>query len=437
MSPSPRPPLDPGIPSPPGPDPSPAPSPARALDPAVLRRDFPILQRPVRGRRLVYLDSAATSQKPAAVIEALAAFYQRSNANVHRGIHTLAEEATAAYEGARARVAAFLGARDDEIVFTRGTTEALNLVAWGWASHRLRPGDTILVTLMEHHSNLVPWQQVAARGGFHLRAVPLTADGRLDRDAFSRLLADHRPRVVALAHMSNVLGTINPVAELARQAREAGAVVVVDGAQSVPHLPVDVRRLGVDFLAFSAHKMLGPTGLGVLYGRRERLEEMEPLLTGGGMIRHVELQRSTWADPPHRFEAGTPPIAEAAAFACALDYLARLGMDAVAAHERDLVRYAWERLRQVKGLTLYGPEPEHRGGVISFTVAGVHPHDLAQVLDGEGVAIRAGHHCTQPLHRHLGVVATARASFYVYNDRDDVDRLVEGIERARRLLADA
>ncbi|ADU50239.1 cysteine desulfurase, SufS subfamily [Thermaerobacter marianensis DSM 12885] len=406
-----------------------------SFDPAVIRRDFPILQRQVHGRPLAYLDSAATSQKPGAVIDALAEFYRQSNANVHRGIHTLAEEATAAYEGARARTAAFLGAREDEIVFTRGATEALNLVAWGWALHRLRPGDTILVTLMEHHSNLVPWQQVAARGGFHLRAVPLTGDGRLDRDAFTRLLEEHRPKVVALAHMSNVLGTINPVAELARQARQAGAVVVVDGAQSVPHLPVDVAELGVDFLAFSAHKMLGPTGLGVLYGRRERLAEMEPLLGGGGMIRQVEVERSTWADPPHRFEAGTPPIAEAAAFTAALDYLERLGMEAVAAHERELVRYAWERLREIPGLTIYGPAPEHRGGVISFTVEGVHPHDLAQVLDGEGVAIRAGHHCTQPLHRHLGVVATARASFYIYNDRDDVDRLVAALHHARRLLA--
>lgn len=255
---------------------------APAFDPAVLRRDFPILQRTVHGRPLAYLDSAATSQKPAAVIDALAAFYRESNANVHRGIHTLAEEATAAYEGARARTAAFLGACEDEIVFTRGTTEALNMVAWGWAFHHLQPGDTILVTLMEHHSNLVPWQQVAARGGFQLRAVPLTPDGRLDTEAFTRLLEAHRPRVVALAHMSNVLGTINPVPELARQARAAGAVVVVDGAQSVPHLPVDVGSLGADFLAFSAHKMLGPTGLGVLYGRRERLAEMEPLLGGAG-----------------------------------------------------------------------------------------------------------------------------------------------------------
>ncbi|EKP94705.1 SufS family cysteine desulfurase [Thermaerobacter subterraneus] len=408
---------------------------APAFDPAVLRRDFPILQRTVHGRPLAYLDSAATSQKPAAVIDALAAFYRESNANVHRGIHTLAEEATAAYEGARARTAAFLGACEDEIVFTRGTTEALNMVAWGWAFHHLQPGDTILVTLMEHHSNLVPWQQVAARGGFQLRAVPLTPDGRLDTEAFTRLLEAHRPRVVALAHMSNVLGTINPVPELARQARAAGAVVVVDGAQSVPHLPVDVGSLGADFLAFSAHKMLGPTGLGVLYGRRERLAEMEPLLGGGGMIRRVEVDRSTWADPPQRFEAGTPPIAEAAAFTAALDYLQRLGLEAVAAHERELVRYAWERLQQVPGLVLYGPGPEHRGGVLSFTLEGVHPHDLAQVLDGEGVAIRAGHHCTQPLHRHLGVVATARASFYIYNDRDDVDRLVDGIEKARRLLA--
>ena len=406
-----------------------------AIDPVAIRRDFPILQREIHGRRLVYLDSAATSQKPAAVIDALAGFYRHSNANVHRGIHTLAEEATEAYEGARARTAAFLGAQEDEIVFTRGATEALNLVAWGWAFHHLRPGDAILVTLMEHHSNLVPWQQVAARGGFHLKAVPLTEDGRLDREAFTRLLETHRPRVVALTHMSNVLGTINPVAELARQARDAGAVVVVDGAQSVPHLPVDVGSLGADFLAFSAHKMLGPTGLGVLYGRRERLAEMEPLLGGGGMIRQVEVERSTWADPPQRFEAGTPPIAEAAAFTAALDYLERLGMAAVAAHERELVRYAWERLREVPGLTVYGPGPEHRGGVIAFTLEGVHPHDLAQVLDGDGVAIRAGHHCTQPLHRHLGLVATARASFYIYNDRDDVDRLLQGLERARRLLA--
>ena len=406
----------------------------RVLDVASIREDFPILRRQVHGKPLVYLDNAATSQKPEAVIEALAGYYRQFNANVHRGIHTLAEEATAAYEGARARVATFIGAGEDEVVFTHGATEALNLVAWGWARHHLRPGDEIVVSLMEHHSNWVPWQRVAEERGCRLRVVPLTEDGRLDLEAFDRLLSE-RTRVVAVTHMSNVLGTINPVAEIARRARAAGAVVVVDGAQGVPHLPVDVGALGVDFLAFSAHKMLGPTGIGVLYGRRERLAEMEPLLGGGGMIRRVDLERSTWADPPQRFEAGTPPIAEAVGFAAAVDYLAGLGAGAVAAHERALVRYAWERLREVPGVTVYGPEPEHRGGVLSFNVEGVHPHDVAQILDGEGVAIRAGHHCTQPLHRHLGVVATARASFYVYNDAGDVDRLVEGLHKARRLLA--
>lgn len=408
-------------------------APAGVLDTARIKEDFPILQRTVHGKPLVYLDNAATSQKPVAVIRALVDYYERYNANVHRGIHTLAEEATAAYEAARAKVAALIGASPDELVFTRGTTEALNMVAHGWARQHLRPGDEILVTPMEHHSNLVPWQRLAKERGLRLRAIPLTEDGRLDLTALDGLLTE-RTRLIAVTHMSNVLGTVTPLAEIARRARAAGAVVVADGAQSVPHLPVDVGALGVDFLAFSAHKMLGPTGVGALYARRERLEEMEPLLTGGGMIRRVTLEDATWADPPARFEAGTPDIAGVIAFGAAADYLRGIGLEAVAAHERELVRYAWERLREVPGLTVYGPGPEHRGGVISFTLEGVHAHDVAQVVDEEGVAIRAGHHCAQPLHAHLGVPATARASFYLYNDAGDVDRLVRALHEARKLF---
>ena len=408
------------------------------LDVNAIRRDFPILARTVNGRRLVYLDNGATTQKPRAVIDALVHYYEHSNANVHRGIHTLADEATTAYEGVRAQTAAFIGAaQESEIVFTRNTTEAINLVANGWGRKFLRPGEEIVVSEMEHHSNLVPWQLVAAATGARLRAIPLLPDGTLDLDAARALLASGRVRLLAVTHMSNVLGTITPVAELARLAHAAGALILVDGAQSVPHLPVDVQALDIDFLAFSAHKMLGPTGVGVLWGRRELLAAMDPFLGGGSMIATVEIEESTWAEAPQKFEAGTPNIADVVAFGAALDYLTKLGLANVRAHEIELTAYALKALGAVAGVTVHGPrDAEQRGGLVSFSYADLHPHDISQALDQYGVAVRAGHHCTQPLHRWLNVEAnaTTRASFYIYNDRDDVDALVEGLRAAGRFF---
>ena len=397
-----------------------------------VRRDFPLLQRSVDGKPLVYLDSAATSQKPRVVLEALQRYYEEYNANVHRGLYRIAERATLAYEEARAKVAAFIGAPPEELIFTRGTTEAINLVAYSYGDAFVRPGDEILVTEMEHHSNLVPWQLLAQRRGARLRFVRVRPeDGTLDLDTLDRCLTE-RTRVVAVTHQSNVVGTINPVRDIAERAHAVGAVVLVDGAQSVPHMPVRVQDLGCDFLAFSGHKMCGPTGIGALWGRRELLEAMPPFHGGGEMIERVELETSTYKDPPHRFEAGTPNIADAIALGVAVDYLQAVGMDAVRAHEKALVRYALAQLAEVKGLRLYGPrDPELRGGAVAFSLAGVHPHDVAQVLDGEGVCVRAGHHCAQPLHRALGVAATARASVYLYNTPEDIDALVRGLERVR------
>ncbi|HPC81928.1 MAG TPA: SufS family cysteine desulfurase [Thermoanaerobaculaceae bacterium] len=405
---------------------------AGGFDARALRERFPILGRMVNGHRLVYLDNAATTQKPAAVLEALERFYRLSNANVHRGVHTLAEEATSAYEACRRRVARFVGAADPrQVVITRNATEALNLVARGWGS-RLGPGDEVLVTEMEHHSNLVPWIMLARERGVTLRHVPVTESGELDLAACGRLLGP-RTRIVAVAAMSNVLGTINPLSEIAEMARRVGAVVVVDGAQAVPHLPLDLAATGADFLAFSAHKAYGPTGVGFLVGGLERLEEVEPVWGGGEMIREVHLDRATWNDLPHRLEAGTPNIADAAAFPAALDVLEELGMDEVRAHERALVTYTLERLASLGALRIHGPlDPERRGGLVSFSDPDIHPHDLAQVLDSLGIAVRAGHHCAQPLMRRLGEPATVRASFGVYNDRDDVDALVDGLRAARR-----
>jgi cysteine desulfurase/selenocysteine lyase len=396
------------------------------------RADFPILERTVRGRPLVYLDNAATTQKPEAVIEAEAAFYRTTNANVHRAIHTLGEEATRAYEEARAKVAAFLGARDPrEVVFVRNATEALNLVAWAWARRRLGPGDEILLTPLEHHSNLVPWQLVARETGARLRFLPLTPEGTLDLEAADRQgLFGERTRVVAFAHASNVLGTLAPAEAIARRAHAVGALVVLDAAQSVPHLPVDVQALGCDFLAFSGHKVYGPLGIGVLWGRRELLEEMEPLFGGGEMILRVELESATWNEVPYKFEAGTPNVAGAVGLGAAIDYVRAVGMEAIARHEADLTAYAWERLREMPGVTVYGPPPP-RGALVTFNMDGVHPHDLAQLLDQEGIAVRAGHHCAQPLMRQLGVVATARASFALYNTREEIDALCEALGRAR------
>jgi cysteine desulfurase/selenocysteine lyase len=406
----------------------------RSLD--EIRADFPVLARRINGKPLVYVDNGATSQKPASVIEAMSSYYRSSNANIHRSMHELATEATELYEGARTRVAGFIGAHADEIVFVRNATEAINLVRYTWAREQVGAGDTVVITRMEHHSNVVPWQLLCEERNARLAYVELDGEGHLDLDGLSALLRDGNVKLVALAHVSNVLGTINPVAEVSRRAHAAGAKVLIDGAQALPQLPVDVGETGADFYAFTGHKMLGPTGIGVLWGRRELLEEMPPFLGGGSMIRAVEDDHSTWAPIPAKFEAGTPAIAEAVGLGVAVDYLADLGMDAVRAHERELTEYALERLDAVGGLTLYGPEDAaDRGGLVSFTIDGIHPHDLAELCNREAVCIRAGHHCAQPLMRHLGVPATARASFSVYNGRDDVDRLVEALENAKRVFA--
>ncbi|MGQ9851576.1 MAG: cysteine desulfurase [Aggregatilineaceae bacterium] len=406
------------------------------LDIAAIRADFPILDQEVHpGKRLVFLDSAASSQKPRQVIEAMRCYYEHDHANVHRGIHVLSERATAAYEGAREKVRAFINARSSrEIVFTRNTTESINLVAHTWGRANLRPGDVVVLSEMEHHSNIVPWQILAGQIGFRLRYIPITDEGLLDLDAYAALLRDEPVKLVSVMHVSNVLGTVNPVKEMIAQAHAAGALFLVDGAQSVPHLAVDVQALDVDFLAFSGHKMAGPTGIGVLYGKRALLEAMPPFLGGGEMIKKVTLEGSTWNDLPHKFEAGTPAIAQAVGLGAAVDYLSALGMDNILAHEKIVVDYALDRLSEIPGLTIYGPGPEHRNGVAAFTLQDVHAHDVAQLLDAEGVAVRAGHHCAMPLHKRLGVVATARASFYIYNTRDEVDALVEAIYNARRVF---
>jgi cysteine desulfurase/selenocysteine lyase len=400
-----------------------------------IRADFPVLARRINGKPLVYVDNGATSQKPASVIEAISSYYRNSNANIHRSMHQLATEATELYEGARAKVARFIGAQAEEVVFVRNATEAINLVRYTWAREQVGVGDTVVITRMEHHSNVVPWQLLCEERNARLAYVELDAEGRLDLDSLTALLRDGNVKLVAVAHVSNVLGTINPVDEISRRAHAAGAKVLVDGAQAVPQLPVDVGETGADFYAFTGHKMLGPTGIGVLWGRRELLEEMPPFLGGGSMIRAVEDEHSTWAPPPAKFEAGTPAIAEAVGLGEAVDYLAGLGMDSVRAHERELTEYALERLGSVDGLTVYGPsDPSERGGLVSFTIDGVHPHDLAELCNREAVCIRAGHHCAQPLMRHLGIPATARASFSVYNGRDDVDRLVDALEAAKRVF---
>jgi cysteine desulfurase / selenocysteine lyase len=405
----------------------------RALD--EIRADFPVLARRVNGKPLVYVDNAATAQKPASVIEAISSYYRNSNANIHRSMHELAAEATELYEAARTGVAAFVGARPEEIVFVRNATEAINLVRFTWAREHVGAGDTVVIARMEHHSNVVPWQLLCAERGAKLAYVELDGEGRLDLEGLDRLLAAGSVKLVAFTHVSNVLGTINPVAEVSRRAHAAGAKVLIDGAQAVPQLPVDVGETGADFYAFTGHKMLGPTGIGVLWGRRELLEEMPPFLGGGSMIRAVEDERSTWAALPAKFEAGTPAIAEAAGLGKAVDYLTGLGMDAVRAHEREVTAYALERLSAIGDLTVYGPEDAaERGGLVSFTIEGLHPHDLAELCNREAVAIRAGHHCAQPLMRHLGVPATARASFSVYNGTDDVDRLTDALETAKQVF---
>jgi cysteine desulfurase / selenocysteine lyase len=405
-----------------------------ALDVARIRADFPILQRLVNGHQLVYLDNAATSQKPRQVIQAIVDYYEQINANVHRGVHTLSVEATDAYELARQRAGEFIGATDPaEVIFTRNTTESLNLVAACWGRQNLKPGDEVIATMLEHHSNLVPWQRVCLETGAQLLLCPLTADGRLDLQALRELIGPHT-RIVAVAHASNVLGTIDPVAQIAEWAHAVGALVVADGAQSVPHLPTNVVDLDVDFLAYSGHKMLGPMGSGVLWGRRELLETMPPFLGGGGMIREVFDDHATWAELPEKYDAGTPSVADAIGLRAAIDYLDELGMANVRAHEVELTAYALERLSAVPDIEIYGPpSAEDRTGVVSFNMRGVHPHDAGTIMDEAGVAVRAGHHCCQPLHRLLDVAATLRASFYVYNTRDEVDALVDTLGTIRRL----
>ena len=400
------------------------------------RNDFPILAREAHpGVPLTFLDSGASSQKPESVIQAMDEYYRLHHANVHRGIHVLAEEATALYEGSRDKVQRFINAKTrKEIIFTRNATEAINLVAYSWARANLKAGDRIVLTEMEHHANLVPWQILAGQLDITIDYVPVTDDGLLDQEAYDHLLT-REPKLVAFTHMSNVLGTINPVESLAQRAHAAGAKVLVDGAQSVPHLPVDVQALGADFLAFSAHKMCGPTGIGVLWARQELLEAMPVFMGGGDMIRKVTLAGFKPNDLPHKFEAGTPAIAEGVGLGAAVDYLSALGMQAVAAHERELIGYALERLEEVPGLRVYGPTAEQKGGVAAFTLEGVHPHDIAQVLDREGIAVRAGHHCAQPLHERFDLAATARASFYLYNTREDVDRLITGLYRVKQVFA--
>jgi cysteine desulfurase / selenocysteine lyase len=407
-----------------------------AFDPAVIRADFPILAREINGHPLVYLDSASSSQKPAVVIDAVADYYREYNANVHRGIYTIGEQATAAYEEARSRVGRFINAPEShEIVFTRNATEAINLVAYSWGRRNIGRGDAIVLTEMEHHANLVPWQLLVQERDGDLEFIPITDDGILRLEILEVLLR-LKPKLVAFTHVSNTLGTINPVAEMIEMAHAAGALVLVDGAQAVPHVPVDVQALGADFYAFSGHKMLGPMGSGALWARRELLEAMPPFLSGGEMIREVHLRRSDFNEIPWKFEAGTPAVGDAIGLGVAAGYLSGLGMGAVRAHERDLVAYALEALpRAVPGLELYGPmDPELRGGVIPFNLPGIHPHDVAQVLDRFGVAVRAGHHCTMPLHERLDLAATARASFNVYTTRADIDALVDGLQQVQRVF---
>jgi len=394
-----------------------------------IRADFPILQQEAYpGKPLVFLDSAASSQKPAAVIDTMSRYYQNDHANVHRGVHKLSEAATAAYEEARDKVQRFINAATrKEIIFTRNTTESLNLVAASWGRANLKAGDVVVISELEHHSNIVPWQLLQAEIGFTIRYIPVTDALTFDMEVFHRFLAQEPVKLVAVTQVSNVLGYVTPLAEIIQAAHAAGALVCVDGAQSVPHMPVDVQALDLDFLAFSGHKMCAPTGIGVLYGKRHLLEAMPPYMGGGDMIRRVTLQGSTWNDLPYKFEAGTPAIAEVIGLGAAVDYLQGVGMDALHAYESDIVEYAHERLIEIPGLRLFAPPVGQRGGVATFTLAHAHPHDIAQILDYEGIAVRAGHHCAMPLHDRLGVSATARASFYLYNTRAEVDALVAGL----------
>lgn len=400
-----------------------------------IRDDFPILKREIYpGVPLVYFDSAATAQKPASVIDAMDAYYRLNNANIHRGIHVLAEEATAMYETARSKVAKFINAHTErEVIFTRNTSESINLVAYSWARANLKSGDLVILTEMEHHSNLVPWQMLAAERQIRLEFIPVTDDGLLELEIYRQLL-QQEPKLVSFTHMSNVLGTINPAKEIIRLAHEAGAVTLVDGAQSVPHFKVDVQDLDADFLAFSAHKMAGPTGIGVLYGKEAILSAMPPFLGGGDMIKKVMLRSFSANSLPHKFEAGTPAIAEGIGFGAAVDYLSAIGMDRIAAHEHELIQYAIDRLSEVSGLKVIGPSANEKGGVAAFTLGNIHPHDVSQLLDRDGLAVRAGHHCAMPLHQRYNLPATTRASFYLYNTREEIDRLIRSLEHIKQLF---
>jgi cysteine desulfurase / selenocysteine lyase len=406
-----------------------------ALDAQRLRADFPIFEQKIHGKPLAYLDSAASSQKPRQVLDTVRDFYETSYANVHRGVYTLSEKATAAYEGAREKAREFVNApAARELIFTRSATESINLVAYAWGLDNLGPGDVVLVTELEHHSNFVPWQYIAKRTGAEFRMLPIDDHGELRLDELDELAGGGRMKVVTTNLVSNSLGTVNPVARLSAWAHERGAIMVVDAAQGAPHHRVDVQELDCDFLAFSSHKLCGPTGAGALWGRAELLERMAPFNLGGHMIRQVRLEETTWGELPYKFEAGTQPIAEVVGCGAAMDYVAEVGLDAIAEYESALAAYALERLAEVGGVTTYGPPAERRAGIVSFNVEGIHPHDVAQVLDSEGVAIRAGHHCCQPLMARLGVAATNRASFYLYTLPDEIDRLVEGLHKARKIL---
>ena len=403
------------------------------FDAAAVAAQFPILQREIGGRRVVYLDSGATAQKPESVLDTLDASMRSHNANIHRGVYTLAQEATDRFEGARETIARFIGARPAETIFTKNVTEAINLVAYSWGRRNVGEGDTIVLTPMEHHSNIVPWQLLAQEVGARLAYVDMTEDGRIDLDSLDKLLA-LSPKLVGVAHVSNVLGTRNPVEEIVARAHTAGALVLVDGAQAVPHLPVDVKAIGADFYGFTGHKVYGPTGVGVLYGRRELLEEMPPFLSGGDMIGQVDFEESTFRELPWKFEAGTTPYIEATGLGAAVEWLDALGVEAVHAHEAEITAYALDRLAEVPGLTIYGPAAEHRGALVSFAMDGVHPHDVAELLGREQICVRAGHHCAQPLMRRLGTPATTRASFAAHSTTADVDALIDGLHEVRRVF---
>jgi cysteine desulfurase/selenocysteine lyase len=408
----------------------------KKLDARGVRADFPIFEQEIHGKPLAYLDSAASSQKPRQVLEAMNDLYETSYANIHRGVYDLGERATEAYEGAREKARAFVNAESTrEVIFTRNVTAALNLVAYAWGLDNLGPGDAVLVTEMEHHSNFVPWQYVAKRTGAEFLAVPVDHEGELQLDQLDSFAAKGRIKVVSATYVSNSLGTVNPIERLTQWAHDLGAVMVVDAAQAAPHRRVDVQALGADFLGFTGHKMCGPTGIGVLWGRRELLEKMSPFELGGHMIRKVTLEETTWNELPHKFEAGTAAIAEAVGLGAAIDYVTEVGLDSLERHEHELLEYALPRLAEIPGVKLFGPPAENRAGIVSFEVEGVHPHDVAQILDWEGVAVRAGHHCNQPLMNKLGVPATTRASFYLYTVPEEIDRLVGGLHKVRKTFA--